>query len=78
MKIPVSKKILIGIGAAMAVAGDALAYYFNTATRMETVDLGLLGEVTRQVPYETDYVTGMIALAVIGVVILLLGALVDN
>ncbi|NLX46902.1 MAG: hypothetical protein GXY70_01830 [Euryarchaeota archaeon] len=62
----------------MAVVGDALAYYFNTATRTETEDLGILGEISYQVPYETDYVTGMIALAVVGVVILVLGALAKD
>lgn len=78
MRMPLSKRLLIGAGAVLAVAGDALAYYFNTATRTETVDLGFLGEVTREVPYDADYVTGALVLGVIGVVILLLGALSDN
>ncbi|HQN75421.1 MAG TPA: hypothetical protein PLQ92_01595 [Methanomassiliicoccales archaeon] len=74
MKMPISKKILAAAGAAMAIVGDSLAYYFNTATHEETV-----GFLTYEVlTYDADYVTGALALAIIGAVVLLMAALVES
>ena len=58
-------------GAALAVIGDALAYYFNTATHTEGSGIFTYEVLT----YDSDYVTGAIALAIIGVVVLLAAAL---
>lgn len=74
MKMPMSKKVLIGVGAIMAIAGDGLAYYFNTATHEESIGFFTYEVLT----YDSDYVTGALALAVIGTVILVLGALVRD
>ncbi|MBN1109505.1 MAG: hypothetical protein JXA45_01965 [Methanomassiliicoccales archaeon] len=69
-----AKRAMCAIGAAMALIGDGMAYYFNTATHEESI-----GPITYDVlTYGTDHVTGAIVLAVIGAFILLVGALVKN
>ncbi|HPD08371.1 MAG: hypothetical protein LLG21_07560 [Euryarchaeota archaeon] len=69
-----AKKAMCVIGAGMAFIGNGLAYYFNTATHEETI-----GPVVYEVlTYDTDHVTGAIALAVIGTFILLVGALAKD
>ena len=55
----------------MAVIGDVLAYYFNTATHTEGSGIFTYEVLT----YDSDYVTGAIALGIIGVVVLLSAAL---
>ena len=62
------------IGAGMALIGDGLAYYFNTATHEEAIGPIVYDVLT----YDTDHVTGAIALAVIGAFILLVGALAKD
>ncbi|HNU35488.1 MAG TPA: hypothetical protein PKJ15_02725 [Methanomassiliicoccales archaeon] len=74
MKMPVPKKILIGIGAALAVIGDALAYYMMTVTHEETI----LFVTTEVFTYERDAIITPVAIGVIGVVLLVLGAMVKD
>jgi hypothetical protein len=62
------------IGATIAVIGDGLAYYFNTATHMEGSGIFTYEVLT----YGSDYVTGAIALAIIGVIVLLASALSND
>ena len=69
-----SRKRICLIGAGIAVLGDVLAYYFNTATHEETVGFFTYDVLT----YDSDYVTGAIALAIIGVVVLLAAALSND
>jgi hypothetical protein len=70
MKMPAPKKILIGLGAALAVIGDALAYYMMTVTHEETV----LFITTEVFTYERDAIITPVAIGIIGVVLLVLGA----
>jgi hypothetical protein len=62
------------IGAAIAVIGNVLAFYFNTATHTEGYGIFTYDVLT----YGSDYVTGAIALAIIGVVVLLAAALSND
>lgn len=74
MKMPLTKKILIGLGAALAVIGDALAYYMMTVTHEETV----LFVTTEVFTYERDAIITPMAIAIIGVMLLVLGASVKD
>jgi hypothetical protein len=74
MKMPVLKKILIGIGAALAVVGDALAYYMMTAMHEETI----LFVTTEVFTYERDAIITPVAIGIIGVILLALGALATD
>ncbi|HSV42094.1 MAG TPA: hypothetical protein VLH13_01620 [Methanomassiliicoccales archaeon] len=74
MKMPISKKIVAGAGATLTIVGDGRAYCFNTATHEET-----LGFITYDVlMYDTDRVTGAIALAIIRKVVLLMAAPIEG
>ncbi len=72
--MPVLKKILIGIGAALAVVGDALAYYMMTAMHEETI----LFVTTEVFTYERDAIITPVAIGIIGVILLALGALATD
>ena len=74
MKMPVTKKILIVSGAALAVIGDALAYYMMTVTHEET----FLFVTTEVFTYERDAILTPVAIGIIGVVLLVLGALAKD
>ena len=74
MKMPVPKRILIGIGAALAVVGDALAYYMMTVTHEETI----LFVTTEVFTYERDAIITPVAIGIIGVVLLVLGAMAKD
>lgn len=74
MKMPGLKKMLIGLGAALAVIGDVLAYYMMTVTHEETVFF-----VTTEVfTYERDAIITPVAIGIIGVVLLILGAMAKD
>ncbi|MHC1710264.1 MAG: hypothetical protein AB9819_07650 [Methanomassiliicoccales archaeon] len=72
--MPLIRKILIGLGAALAVAGNALAYYMMTATHEEEV----LFLTTEVFTYERDAIITPVAIAIIGVVLLVLGAMAKD
>lgn len=72
MSLP--KKILIGLGAALAVAGDALAYYMMTAMHEETV----LFMTTEVFTYERDAIITPVAIGILGVTMMVLGAMVKD
>ncbi len=74
MKMPVPKKILIGLGAALAVIGDGLAYYMMTAMHEEEI----LFVTTEVFTYERDAIITPVAIAIIGVVLLVLGAMAKD
>ncbi len=69
MKMPVPKKIMIGLGAFLAVIGDTLAYYMMTVTHEETV----LFMTTEVFTYERDAIITPVAIGIIGVLLLVLG-----
>ncbi|MCG7845013.1 MAG: hypothetical protein MIO90_06245 [Methanomassiliicoccales archaeon] len=72
------KKTLVGLGGALAAIGAGAAYYFHTATYTEVIGHILDHDITRQVPYDPIYVTVSIVVAIIGVAILIYGALAGN
>jgi hypothetical protein len=74
MKMSALKRILIGIGAALAVIGDALAYYMMTVTHEETI----LFVTTEVFTYERDAIITPVAIGIIGVVLLVLGAMAKD
>jgi hypothetical protein len=74
MKMSVAKKVLIGLGAVLAVTGNAMAYYMMTATHEETV----LFMTTEVFTYERDAIVTPLAIGIIGVALLVLGALVKD
>lgn len=74
MKLPLSRKILAGIGAVLAFVGYGLAYYMMTVTHEETVFF-----ITTEVfTYERDAIITPVAIGVIGVVLLLMAALTED
>ena len=74
MKMSALKRILIGIGAALTVIGDALAYYMMTVTHEETI----LFVTTEVFTYERDAIITPVAIGIIGVVLLVLGAMAKD
>lgn len=74
MKIPVTKKIMIGLGAALALIGDGLAYYLMTATHEEEI----LFVTTEVFTYERDAIITPVAIGIIGAVLLVLGAMAKD
>lgn len=70
MKMSATRKVLIVLGTALAVAGDALAYYMMTAMHEETV----LFVTTEVFTYEREAIITPVAIGIIGVVLLVLGA----
>lgn len=68
------KKNLVGLGGLIAAVGAGAAYYFHTATyEVEKELLGIPFTVTES--YDPMYVTVSIIVAIVGVAILIFGAM---
>ncbi|OPX58203.1 MAG: hypothetical protein A4E29_01609 [Methanomassiliicoccales archaeon PtaB.Bin134] len=74
MKKPLAKRVLIGAGAVLAVVGNALAYYMMTVTHEETI----LFITTEVFTYERDAIITPVAIGLIGVLLLTLGAIAKD
>ena len=74
MKTPVTKKIMIGLGAALSLIGDGPAHYMMTSTHEEEI----LCATTEVFTYERDAIITPVDIGIIGAVLLVLGAMAKD